>query len=274
MANEEIRKSILILLRPLVQINFIFGTCPCLISPQGQIKTPYKLFNFARFFLIVGLLIFYSGSSLLQVCISLYKNPTTNRENQNPQHLQNVSFTAISSKGHEEAIEGLTLTNFVDMFCGFYSNLVPAVFLCMACCKRKEIVGFFDTMTQYVNGVTGFGNYAHIKMVTTRLFIMHGFFTLIITTMISLRLVSTPAYGPGILVALIFQRNNGVQPEWVTWAIVPFSAYMSIAKTVVTAFIEVCCVSLSACFCKVIENIQHYLDEVMRNWSRRFLGKI
>lgn len=266
--NNEIRKSILILLRPLVQINFFLGTCPCIITPQGQIKTPFKYFNLGRFFVIVGLLIFYSVSSLLQVCVLLRKNPAHNP-------FQNVTISAfgpVSSTKDDEAV-GATLTKFVNIFCGFYSNLVPAVFLCLACCKRKQILDFFDSMSKYVNRITGFGNYPHIKRVTSKLFLMHGTFTLIITTMLSLRLISTPTYGPAKILAMMFIQNDGNQPDWFSWVIVPFSAYMNIAKTMVTAFIEVCCVSIACCLCKVVENIQNYLDDVMRNWSQQFLGR-
>lgn len=262
--NDEIRKSILILLRPLIQINYVLGTCPCVISPEGQIKTPFKYFSFARFFLIVALLIFLSISPVLRGCLSML-NISPNNE-----YLNKNYFSAAK----KEAV-GMTLTRYVDMACGFYANLIPAVFLCMASCKRKQILNFFDSMSNYVNGISGFGDYAHIKKVITRLFVMHGVFSICISIMLALRFASNSSQGPGTMTLwFLWQDESVTNAKWVAWTLAPFYGYLSVAKTAVTALIEVCCASLACCFCKVIENIQAYLNDVMQHWNRRFLGKL
>lgn len=271
--HEETRKHLLILLRPLIQVNYILGTCPYIISSEGQIKSPLKLFNYVRFFSIVAFLIFLSLTPFIKFFFSLLNgNFSSNSFSQNLTDTSYLGFTSAQNHVKTREILGLPLTKFVDMACGFYANLVPAVFLCLASCKRKEILEFFENIAKHVDGITGFRDYDYMKKIVTRLYIMHGTFAVIIATMLVLRITGNTTFGPGRMALWLLYPDNEF-PSWVMWTSAAFTAYMSIAKTMVMAFIEVCCVSLACCFCKVIGNILEYLDDVMESWSRRFLGK-
>ncbi|CAL8125282.1 unnamed protein product [Orchesella dallaii] len=245
-----VRRTLLMLLRPLIHVNFILGTCPFVISSSGEISCPLKYFNIARFLLITSVFFTFACTAVVKLMCSLY----TDEE--------------VTPFWNSESKHGFVLAKCVDIACGFYANLIPFVFLCLASIKRNEILRFFDVMADYSKGINGFGDLPHVKKVTNRLYILHGSFGIATSLLLAVRYFTNASYGPA---AMVLSFWNGINPIIIIWTTSLFSIYLSFAKTAVMAFIEVACITQATCFCKVIDNLLAYLNEMMSYWNTRFL---
>lgn len=237
-------------LRPLIKVNYLLGVSTFTINSSGHIHHPHKIFNRFRVSLAI---LFISASTT----ISFYR----------------MVGTLLWNPFYESTPQGDfgRFNKMVELICQFISNIFPTMLIFIGLFRSTELTRFFEEMSVYNAGISGFADPKWVCHVTRRVFTMHMAMLFCIGCVMEFRLFTTVDSGEIELKEKLNVWGLGFGVHILMAVLVGLLTALKLSSN---SFLECFNVALATCFSKVIDNLNEFILEEANNWKIKYLGKI